>query len=41
VAPEHVSDETLDKMKKPGIESYDRFTEPSSARRRLRARISI
>jgi uncharacterized radical SAM protein YgiQ len=27
VAPEHVSDETLDLMKKPGIESYDRFTE--------------
>jgi uncharacterized radical SAM protein YgiQ len=27
VAPEHVSDETLRLMKKPGIESYDRFTE--------------
>jgi uncharacterized radical SAM protein YgiQ len=27
VAPEHVSDETLKLMKKPGIESYDRFTE--------------
>jgi uncharacterized radical SAM protein YgiQ len=27
VAPEHVSDETLHLMKKPGIESYDRFTE--------------
>jgi uncharacterized radical SAM protein YgiQ len=27
VAPEHVSDETLRLMKKPGIESYDRFTD--------------
>jgi len=27
VAPEHVSDDTLRLMKKPGIESYDRFTE--------------
>jgi uncharacterized radical SAM protein YgiQ len=27
VAPEHVSDTTLRLMKKPGIESYDRFTE--------------
>jgi len=27
VAPEHVSGETLTLMKKPGIESYDRFTE--------------
>jgi uncharacterized radical SAM protein YgiQ len=27
VAPEHVSDDTLKLMKKPGIESYDRFTE--------------
>ncbi len=27
VAPEHVSEETLRLMKKPGIESYDRFTE--------------
>jgi uncharacterized radical SAM protein YgiQ len=27
VAPEHVSDETLRLMKKPPIESYDRFTE--------------
>ena len=27
VAPEHVSPETLRLMKKPGIESYDRFTE--------------
>jgi uncharacterized radical SAM protein YgiQ len=27
VAPEHVSDRTLRLMKKPGIESYDRFTE--------------
>jgi uncharacterized radical SAM protein YgiQ len=27
VAPEHTSDETLRLMKKPGIESYDRFTE--------------
>jgi uncharacterized radical SAM protein YgiQ len=27
VAPEHVSDETLRLMKKPGIDSYDRFTE--------------
>src|SRR5262249_41456408 len=27
VAPEHVSGETLQLMKKPGIESYDRFTE--------------
>jgi uncharacterized radical SAM protein YgiQ len=25
VAPEHVSKEVLDRMKKPGIESYDRF----------------
>jgi uncharacterized radical SAM protein YgiQ len=27
VAPEHVSNETLRLMKKPGIESYDRFTD--------------
>jgi uncharacterized radical SAM protein YgiQ len=27
VAPEHVSDQTLRLMKKPGIESYDRFTD--------------
>ncbi len=27
VAPEHVDDEVLDKMKKPGVESYDRFAE--------------
>ncbi len=27
VAPEHVSSETLRLMKKPGIESYDKFTE--------------
>ncbi len=27
VAPEHVSEETLNLMKKPGIESYDRFAE--------------
>jgi uncharacterized radical SAM protein YgiQ len=27
VAPEHVSDAVLDKMKKPGIASYDRFAE--------------
>jgi len=25
VAPEHVDDDVLDKMKKPGVESYDRF----------------
>ena len=27
VAPEHSKDEVLDKMKKPGIESYERFAE--------------
>lgn len=27
VAPEHVDDDVLDKMKKPGVESYDRFAE--------------
>lgn len=27
VAPEHSSDKVLDKMKKPGIESYERFAE--------------
>ena len=27
VAPEHVSEEVLDKMKKPGVESYERFAE--------------
>jgi uncharacterized radical SAM protein YgiQ len=27
VAPEHVSDEVLDKMKKPGVASYERFAE--------------
>ncbi|MCK6572236.1 YgiQ family radical SAM protein [Myxococcota bacterium] len=27
VAPEHVSDRVLEKMKKPGIESYERFKE--------------
>ena len=27
VAPEHVNDEVLDKMKKPGAESYERFAE--------------
>ncbi len=27
VAPEHVSKEVLDRMKKPGVESYDRFAE--------------
>jgi uncharacterized radical SAM protein YgiQ len=27
VAPEHVDDEVLDKMKKPGAESYERFAE--------------
>jgi uncharacterized radical SAM protein YgiQ len=25
VAPEHIDDDVLDKMKKPGVESYDRF----------------
>jgi uncharacterized radical SAM protein YgiQ len=27
VAPEHVDDKVLDKMKKPGVESYERFAE--------------
>jgi uncharacterized radical SAM protein YgiQ len=27
VAPEHVDEDVLDKMKKPGVESYDRFAE--------------
>ncbi len=27
VAPEHVDEEVLDKMKKPGVQSYDRFAE--------------
>jgi hypothetical protein len=27
VAPEHVDDEVLDKMKKPGVESYERFAD--------------
>ena len=27
VAPEHVDDDVLDKMKKPGVQSYDRFAE--------------
>ncbi len=27
VAPEHVDDDVLDKMKKPGVESYDRFAD--------------
>jgi radical SAM superfamily enzyme YgiQ (UPF0313 family) len=27
VAPEHVDDDVLDKMKKPGAESYERFAD--------------
>jgi uncharacterized radical SAM protein YgiQ len=27
VAPEHIDEEVLDKMKKPGVESYERFAE--------------
>jgi hypothetical protein len=27
VAPEHVVDDVLDKMKKPGVASYERFAE--------------
>jgi radical SAM superfamily enzyme YgiQ (UPF0313 family) len=30
VAPEHVDDEVLDKMKKPGVASYERFAEQFS-----------
>jgi hypothetical protein len=40
VAPEHSNKEVLDKMKKPGIESYERFAEQFSAPARRPARTS-
>ena len=40
VAPEHNDPDVLDKMKKPGIESYERFARRSARRARRRARSS-
>ncbi len=40
VAPEHVDEDVLDKMKKPGAESYERFAEMFSCASEKAARTS-
>jgi uncharacterized radical SAM protein YgiQ len=41
VAPEHSKKEVLDKMKKPGVESYERFAETVPVRERGRGQGSV